>query len=238
MKKFLAGLLAAVSALSLSAPAYAASSKTVNRQKEITYEVVAEMPDVVLKVSLPSQLKAALNPYGNEIQIDELNSIRTTNGIVSVAYPVHNLDTDYGVFVDATAITSTSSRSWSVSTTALSDGVKGANMCLRASDTEAGITTYSAAKKAATGFADQGNLPLDSTIPADRAKGTAKGQTSQTKLAYVPASADGTTPKVIYIGFAGKLSEDSAETPVNWTESDTINVNLILRITPGPKTLA
>ncbi len=238
MKKFLAGLLAAVSALSLSAPGYAASSKTMTKQGELSYDVVAEMPDIVLKVSLPAQLKAALNPYGNEFQIGELNSIRTANGIVSVAYPVHNLDTDYGVFIDATAITSTSSSKWSVSAATLTDGVKGANMCLRASDTEAGIATYSAASKAATSATDQGNLLLDSTVPADSAKGTVKGQTSQTKLAYVPASTDGTTPKIIYIGFAGKLSEDSASTPVNWTENDTINVNLVLRVTPAPKTLS
>lgn len=238
MKKFLAGLLAAVSALSLSAPAYAASSKSVTKQGELTYDVSATMPDIVLNVMLPSKIKAALNPYGTEFIIDELNSIRTANGIVSVAYPIHNLDKDYGVFIDATAITTTSGRMWSVSTTPVTDGVKGANMCLRASDTEEGIAAdYSATKKAATSATNQGNLPLDSTVPADSTKGRLKGQTSQTKLAYVPASADGTTASIIYIGFAGKLAGDSATTPVNWTENDTINVNLILRITPGPKTL-
>ncbi len=238
MKKFLAGLLAAVSALSLSVPAYAASDKAVTSQGEMEYEVSMALPDIVLNISLPAQLKAALNPYGSEFQLGEDTTIVSSNGIVSVAYPVYNLDTKYGIFIDATAITSTSSSKWSVSTAPLTDGVKGANMCLRASDTEAGIAVYSAAKKAAAGFTDQGNLPLDSTVPANRANGTAKGQTSQTKLAYVPASDDGTTPKIIYIGFAGKLADDSPTTPVNWTESDTINVNLILRITPGPKALA
>lgn len=238
MKKNIASLLAALSVLSVSVPAYAATTKNVARQGEITYDVIAQKPKIVLNVILPSQIKAAMNPYGNDFQIDDLNTIHTQNGIVSVAYPVQNLETDYGVFVDATAITSTSDRKWSVDTNALTPGVKGANMSLTASKTEAGIAAqYSNVKKAATSATDQGNLPLDSTVPADKTKGIAKGQTSQQKLAYIPASADGTTAQTVYIGFSGALAEDSADTIVNWTDTDTINVNLVLKLMPGPKTL-
>lgn len=237
MKKIIAGLLAALSVLSVSVPVYAAGVKNVTKQGEITYEVVAKRPKIVLNVVLPAQIKAAMNPYGNDIQIDELNTIHTQNGIVSVAYPVHNLDTDYGVFIDAVAVTSTSNKKWSVTTGALTPGEKGAKMSLTASNTEAGIAQYSDVKKAATSATSQGNLPLDSTVPADKTKGIVKGQTSQQKFAYIPASSDGTTAKIIYIGFSGALADDSADTPVNWTDTDYINVNLVLKLTPGPKTL-
>lgn len=237
MKRIIAGVLAALAVLSVSAPAYAAAVKSVKKQGEITYEVVAQRPKIVLNVVLPSQIKAAMNPYGNDFQIDDLNTIHTKNGIVSVAYPVHNLDKDYGVFIDAIAVTSTSGRGWSVTTQALTPGVKGANMSLTASATEAGIAAaYSNVKKAATSATDQGNLPLDSTVIYDGSV-TMVGRTSQQKFAYVPASADGVTPSKIYIGFSGALAEDSADTPVNWTESDYINVNLVLKLVPAPKTL-
>lgn len=237
MKKLIAGILAIASVLSVSVSAQAAAVKTVTKPGELQFEVSVTNPKIVLNLVMPAQMKAALNPYGSEFQINDLNTIHTTNGIVSVAYPVYNLDTDYGVFFDATAVTTTASDKWSVTTTALTPGVKGANMAVTASATEGGITQYSNVAKAATSATDQGNLPLDSTIPADKAKGIAKGQTSQHKLAYVPASADGTTPSKVFIGFAGKLADDSADTVINWTESDSINVQLILKLTPGPKTL-
>ncbi len=238
MKKFLAGLLAAVSVLSLSAPAYAANSKTMTKQGELSYDVAVEMPEIVFNVALPSEMKVALNPFGNTFQLDELNTVRTNNGIVSVAYPMENYNKDYGFFLDATAITSTSTDRWFVVKDALTPGVKGANMAFLASQDEEGIAQYSNTNRAATSVSSQGNLVLDSTVQRDNEKGIARGQTSQTKVAYVPASADGTTPSKIYIGFTGKLAEDSDTTPVNWTENDVITVNLILRLTPGPKTLA
>ena len=238
MKKILASLLAALSVLSVSVPAFASVEKTVKRPGEITYEVVAQRPNIVLNVVLPAQIKAAMNPYGNEFFIDDLSTIHTQNGIVSVAYPIHNLDKNYGVFIDAVAITDTSGKGWDVTTKTLTAGKKEANMSLTASDTEEGIAAaYSNVKKQATSATDQGNLPLDSTVVYDNGGKAMIGRTSQQKFAYVPASADGTTPSIIYIGFSGELSEDSADTPVNWTDTDFINVNLVLKLTPGPKTL-
>lgn len=241
MRRFFAGVLSSLTALavlSVSVPAYAADVKNVTKPGEISYEVVAKSSKIVLNVVLPAQMKAALNPYGNDFQLNDQNTIHTQNGIVSVAYPVHNYDTDWGVYIDAVAVTATSNeKTWSVTTDALTPGERGANMALTASKTEAGIAEYSNVKKAATGAASQGNLPLSSTVPADKENGISKGQTSQKKLAYIPASADGETPSIIYIGFAGKLAEDSADTVINWTENDYINVNLVLKLTPAPKTL-
>ncbi len=237
MKKFLAGALAALSVLSVSAPAYAAATKNITETGGIfEYEVAVTNPKIVLKVVLPAELDAALNPYSCDFQIDDMNTIHSQTGIVSVAYPVYNLDTNYGVFIGATAVTTTAG-SWSVTTGALTPGVRGANMSLTASDTAEGITQYSNVKKTATSLTDQGNLPLDSTVPADSTKRTAKGQTSLSKLAYIPASDDGVTEQKIYLGFTGKLAEDSDTVILDWTENDYINVNLVLKLTPGPKTL-
>lgn len=236
MKKLIAGFLVIVSVLSVSASAYAAEKK-MTKPGEVEYDVSVTNPKIVLNVVMPSQMKAAINPYGNDFQIDDLNTIHSQNGIVSVAYPVYNLDKDYGIFIDASAVTTTSSTKWSVTKNALTPGVKGANMAVTASASEGGIPQYSNVAKAATSATDQGNMPLDSTVPADKAKGISKGQTSQKKLAYVPASNDGTTPQKIFIGFSGKLADDSADKIVNWTDSDQINVNLVLKLTPAPKTI-
>lgn len=235
MKKLIASVLAIASVLSVSVAAQAAEKK-VSKPGELQFDVAVTNPKVVLNMVMPSKMKAALNPYGAEMQVDDLDNVHSTNGIVSVAYPIENLDTNYGIFIDAIAVTTTAG-SWDVTTSALTPGVKGANMAVTASNTENGITQYSNVAKAATSATNQGNMPLDSTIPADKANGIEKGQTSQQKLAYVPASADGETSSEVFIGFTGKLADDSADTIVNWTDSDTINVQLILKITPGPKTL-
>ena len=235
MKKLMAGILAIAAVLSVTAPAQA--EKTIKKPAEVEYDVSAELPDIVLKIALPSQMKAAINPYGNSFTLDELHTIQTQNGIVSVAYPVQNYDTEYGVFFDATAYTTTSSPKWNVTRDTLTAGVKGANMAVTAASTEAGIAEYSSEYKQATSATEQGNLPLDSTVTYDRKTGTTMGETSQKKFAYIPASADGTTPSEIFIGFAGKLAPDTSDVVINWTDSDYINVNLVLKVTPAAKTL-
>lgn len=236
MKKIIAGLLAIASVLSVSVSAQATAVKTVTKPGAVTFDVTATNPKVVLNLVMPSKMKAAMNPNGCDMQVDDLDTVESNNGIVSIAYPIENLDTNYGIFIDAYAVTTTGG-SWDVTTSALTPGVKGANMAVTASDSESGIPQYSNVAKAATSATSQGNMPLDSTVPADKEKGTAKGETHQQKLAYVPASADGTTPSKVFIGFAGELAGDSNDKIVDWTDSDTINVQLILKITPGPKTL-
>lgn len=238
MKKFLAGALAAALVLSVPATATAADTKTVTAHgTAVEYDVTATNPKVVLNIIMPGTLKVGMNPYNKDFALTESQMIRTNNGIVSVAYLVQNLDTTYGVYMDATAVTTTSSSKWSVTTKPVKAGVKGANMSFTASDTAEGIANYSNVKKAAVSETEQGNLPLDSTVAANRTKGTVKGQTSQKKVVYVPASKDGKTPSKIYIGFTGMLADDSATTDVDWTSDDSINVSLVLKLIPGPTTL-
>lgn len=222
MKKLFAGILAAVFVLSLSVPVNA-TTKDITKPVGINYALAAKKPKITLKVVLPAEMKAALNPTGRLFQISEKNTIAMAgNGIVSVAYPVINRDRDYGVFISAAAVTTTSSKDWGVTTSNLTSGTKAANMALVASATEEGIAEYSNKSINATSATDQGTLVLDSS--ADK--------TSVQKLAYIPAPAEGETQSVVYLGFAGALAEN-----VVWDFSDNINVNLMLKLEPALKTL-
>lgn len=235
MKKLLAGILAIAAVLSGSVGAITASAATTTKTVtknfgEASYDVSANLPKVTLNLVMPSTIKAALNPYGVGIKIDDAESwVSNAMGIVSLAYPIVNKSKDYGVYFDAEAYTSTSGE-WDVTKTAVEDGTKAANMSLTAANTAEEIAdedNYSNTASAASGTS-QGNLPLDSTAT--------DGRTSQEKFAYVPAAVSG--QQKIYIGFTGKLADSSDSTPVKWTENDSINVNVILRVFPAPKTLA
>lgn len=233
MKKLLAGILAIAAVLSgsVGASAAAATKNVTKNYGEISYDVSANLPKVTLNLVMPSTIKAALNPYGVGIKIEDAESwVTNTMGIVSLAYPIVNKSTDYGVYFDAVAYTSTSGE-WQVTKTAVQNGIKGANMSLTAANTAEDLAdedNYSNTASAASGSA-QGNLPLDSTA--------ANGRTSQEKFAYIPAATADTPQQKIFIGFTGKLADDSAATPVKWTENDSINVNVILRVFPAPKKL-
>lgn len=224
MKKLLAGVLAAVTVLSVSAPAFASTTKrNVTKASEIEYEVSAKKPSIILKVSLPAEMRVALNPAGNTFRLSEKNTIATSdNGIVSVAYPIINNDVNYGIIVSAAALTTTSSEDWDVTTKTLSANKKEANMALVASTTEEGIAVYSNTSKNATSATDQGVLVLDSTVE----------KTSVQKLAYLPAHVDGEGQSVVYLGFTGALADN-----VVWDFDDNIYVDLILKLNPAPKTL-
>ena len=231
MKRKIAGLLAALSVLSVSAPAFAADKKITKNFGEASYDVSAKMPKVTLNLVMPSTIKAALNPYGVGVQFDTESWMESTMGIVSLSYPIVNKSLDYGVYFDAVAYTSTSG-DWEVTKTAVQNGTKAANMSLTAANTAEDLAdedNYSNTASAASGSA-QGNLPLDSTA--------ADGRTSQEKFAYIPAATADTPQQKIFIGFTGKLADSSDSTPVKWTENDSINVNVILRVFPAPKTLA
>lgn len=267
MKKIIAGVLAAASVLSVSATAFAVDDKTVTKTGEVTYDVSATAPKVVLNLVMPAKMTAALNPYGADIKLDaETTPTTTTGSIASLAYEVINKSEDYGVFIDATAITTITttdpkkedkSNAWDVvpDFIAKDTGVKNANMMLVGSDTAANLKTIadngaedsafsatSLKSAAATNATTQGALVLDSTVKADKTAGVVAGQTSQSKVLYVPASASGTDGKAV-MGFVGKLAEtkpaagQNPEVPVVWNEDDAINVNLVLKVNVGPKSI-
>ncbi len=249
-KKILAGVLAAASALSMSVSAFAAENeKAVTKPGEIEYDVPVTAPTVVLDLVMPAKLTAALNPYGAEIKLDTTDTTKvTTAGIASTAYKVTNNSEDYGVYIDATAVTTIETADktkWTVSSK-ITDGTKGAALALIGADD---MTKYVAAckidatqtsglKTAAATSDAQGMLVLDSTVEANKETGVVAGQTSQKKVFYVKAK--DTAAGEIYIGFAGDLAESKTTSgvtsEVEWTEEDAINVNLVLKVTAGPKT--
>lgn len=253
MKKILAGVLAAASMLAVSATAFA-TDKNVTAPGEVEYDVTAAAPKVTLNLVMPAKMAAALNPYGADIKLEDVKETSNTTklGIASVAYKVSNKSTEYGVFIDAKAITTISTPdkpvdgkpAWSVVATALpetADGVKNANMALMGfkSISEMKSATAPAAANAKATSSAQGALVLNSTVEANKETGVVAGQTEQKQFMYLKAATDATTPTDAYMGFLGKLAESKADgsKDVVWNEDDAINVALVLKVTAGPKTL-
>ncbi|MDE6732018.1 MAG: hypothetical protein K2J77_03995 [Oscillospiraceae bacterium] len=248
MKKIIAGVLAAASMLAVSATAFA-TDKTVSKAGELTYDVAVTAPKVVLNLVMPAKMAAALNPYGADIKLDAADTPTvTTATIASTAYKVTNKSTEYGVYIDATAITTvttTDKTPWKVEAKAApTDGTKGAQLTLIGADTVADIksaaegTLKTASASAST--SGQGVLVMDSTV----AKSTtvAAGQTSQNKVFFIAAASNAETPTDMYMAFAGKLAKTPAGNTdptkeVEWKEDDAINVNLVLKVSAGPKAL-
>lgn len=246
-KKILSGVLAAVSALTMSASAFASSNeKQVKAAGELEYEVNAVAPKVVLDLVMPAKLEAALNPYGAEIKLDADGTNTTDTLIASTAYKITNKSQDYGVYIDATAITTVETADktkWKVTAEKVVNGTKGATLALIGADAVDAFATAAEGVKgqkitsAAATESTQGILAMDSSVEANKETGVVAGQTSMKKLFFVKADADGSTPGEIYIGFAGDLAaSDKAKGEVEWTEDDAINVNLVLKVTAGPKT--
>lgn len=243
MKKIIAGVLAAASVLSVSATAFAAD-KTVSKAGDITYDVAVTAPKIVLSLTMPAKMSAALNPYGADIVLavnDDEAKTTVTNGIASAAYKVSNKSMDYGVYIDATAtttVTTTDKTKWTVAAAAPTDGTKGAQLALIGDNTIAALKTAAAtvptANKAATAAA-QGCLVMDSTA---KDKGLAAGGTQQKKVFYLKAATDAETPTDMYMGLYGALAKSTTTADVVWNEDDAINVNLILKVSAGGKTFA
>lgn len=239
MKKILAGVLAAATMLSVSATAFA-TSKNVTKPGEVEYEVAVSAPKIVLSLVMPAKMTAALNPYGAEIKLSDSADAKTSKlGIVSPAYTITNNSKDYGVYIDATAVTKVKTKDetpWKVTTTAVAKGTKAANLMLAGYDDEdamSQVTTIKTASAAATA-SEQGVLVLNSDAAADPDTGAVAGQTSQKKAFYV-AAADAEAESIV-IGFLGKLAESDTGKEVEWTEDDSISVDLVLKVTAGPKT--
>lgn len=246
MKKILAGILASTTLLAMTVSASAATTKTVTAAGEQTYDVTIAAPKVVLNLIMPAKITAALNPYGAEIKLDEATPTPTTitNGIGSVAYSVTNQSTDYGVWIDATAVTTVNTAdetAWTVK--ALESGKKGAELALVAGNAVADIKTLATGTFADivdakatdnSGTPKQGALRMDSTVAENATTGAAAGTTSQKKFMFVPAK-NGSTDGVAYMALVGNLQND-VDT-IEYTAEDSIGVSLVLKVSAGAKTI-
>lgn len=242
MKKILAGLLATASLMAMTVSASATTDKNITKAGEVTYDVAVTAPKVVLNLVMPAKMAASLNPYGAEIKFDDAGTNKSVKGIASVPYKVTNKSTDYGVYLDATAITTITttdkkkadgSNAWDVKGITVTNGTKGACMSLLAIEAIADNPTAKASKAFASG---EGALLLDSSAKADTTAKTPAGYTKQAKVAFVKAN-DGSNDGVVYLQFAGDLAKTQGTNEVVWNEDDSINVNLVLKVTAGPKAL-
>lgn len=238
MKKIIASVLAAASVLSVSATAFAASdTKDVTKTGDITYDVSATAPKVTLKLVMPAKMAASLNPYGADIKLDKEGKNTLKTGIASTAYEIINKTTDYGIAIDAkaiTTVTTTDTTTWKVSATNVEDGTKAANMAFMSFKDAAAMAadaSWADASAAADDDLDAqgGILVLDS----DQTSGT-----EQEGIVKLGAAANATTPASCVVGFVGVLAKSSTgkdAKKVTWNEDDAINVNLVLKVNVGPK---
>lgn len=248
MKKILAGVLAAASVMAMTVTA-SATTKDVTKAGDVTYTVTAKAPAVVLKLKMPAKLEAVLNPFGADIKLDKAETPTTTDaGIASVAYDVTNKSLDYGVYLSGTAITTITTTdikedktaNWAVTTTAVVDdgSKKSAQMALVAVKDVAALKAAGAAVPTESKAYDgtDGALVMDSTAAANTTKKTVAGQTDQAKFAFVPAATADVEEQKIVLGFVGALASGTKnDVEITWYDDDAINVNLVIKVTAGPK---
>ena len=254
MKKILAGVLAAASMLTVSATAFAlegGDTANIVKPGEKEYSIDSGMLSVELDLEIPAKFQAFLNPYGASVEIKEktstIDATKNDADVISYAYEFVNNTKDFGVSIDADAITTVAGELKAVKATALTGTAatdKEANVALVASYDLAKIAKYgfsgtgttaipSASAKMAA--AADGALVLDSTVTAGT--GIAAGETKQAGWAHVKAYDDTTkTPGKTYAAIVGKLAENST-TPLEWTDEDAFSVALVLKFNPGPATL-
>ncbi len=246
MKKILAGILAAATMMTvaLSASAATTTDKTVTKAGDVTYDVSVTAPKITLDLVLPAKMLAALNPYGAELKYDLTDDTKKAKtGVVGTAHKISNKSVDYGIYIDASAtttVTTSDKTKWVVKSDAADTaGTKGAAMALVAAATAANVNpaTFPTTEKGAAATVDS-VMHLDSTKAADKDAGTVAGQVTKKKFVYIKGATDASTPSDAYIGLTGKLAESKADgsADVEWKEDDAINVNLVLKITAGPKT--
>lgn len=245
MKKILAGVLAAASAMAISTSAFAVEApdktKAVTKPGETEYEAGVALLTAELDVELPAQMKAFLNPYGATVAVNEDSDatkiMRTKDGIVSWGYEVVNNTEDFGIFVDVKDLKGKmTSKDGKLVDTAPNAGKKEAWIAM------VGGKNNTTASKAAN------------TAPAALATVVAKGATDATgKQSCLPVKANGTADsqaKFVYcqakdkdgantmttgiIGFTGILGKTSGTNVVEWTEDDSITLTYTLKISPAP----
>lgn len=252
MKKILASVLAVASMLSVSATAFA-TDKNVTKPGEVEYEVAVTAPTIVLNLVMPAKMSAALNPYGAEITVcpetakDAGDAVTSKKGIAGAAYKITNKSKDYGVFIDATAITTVTTTdkpvdgkpAWSVTGTSVTAGTKGACLSLVALKAKpTASTAVFTASAAWTKTNAKGALAMDSKVEANKETGVVAGQTTMKKMAYVAASDTTNGDGEVYLLFAGELAGDDTANnkEVVWNDDDAINVNLVLKVNAAAKT--
>lgn len=99
-KKILSAILAGACTLSMTSIAAFAADETITAAGEKKYDVEAGYTAPVIDVTLPTELKAVINPY--QIAIEVETGVNTgTDGIASPEYKIVNNDSTFGIKVGA-----------------------------------------------------------------------------------------------------------------------------------------
>lgn len=246
MKKILAGVLAAASAMAISTSAFAVEApdktKAVTKPGETEYEAGVTLMGAELDVELPAQMKAFLNPYGATVSVNEDKDVtkimKTKNGIVSWGYEIVNNTQDFGIYVDVKDLKGKmTSKDGSLKDAAPTAGSKEAWIAMvggkdAATATGAAATAPAAISAVIAKAATTDNTGKQTCLPV-KADGSAD---SASKFVYCQAKdKDGanTMTKGV-IAFTGILAKSTSTSTVEWTEDDEITLTYTLKISPAP----
>lgn len=109
-KKFISAIMAGACALScMSLSAFAAedafvpvaADKDVEKTGSTTYSFNVGFEAPAINVTLPTTLKAVLNPYGIQVEIEDVGKTGK-DGVTSPVYTIANNTLDFGIIVKAT----------------------------------------------------------------------------------------------------------------------------------------
>lgn len=134
-KKIVSSILAGACALScMSLSAFAADDafvpvvgdKEVEKTGQTTYSFEVGFEAPAINVTLPTTLKAVLNPYGIQVEIEDVGKTGV-DGVTSPVYTIANNTLDFGIVVKATAVADvgTGDNIASLATSAVSAGDTG-----------------------------------------------------------------------------------------------------------------
>lgn len=109
-KKFISAIMAgacALSCMSISAFADDAFVPVVPEDEmeqagQKTYEMTVGFEAPAINVTLPTTMTAVLNPYGVQIELEDIGKT-SKDGVTSPVYTIANNTTDFGIIVKATA---------------------------------------------------------------------------------------------------------------------------------------
>lgn len=224
-KKFISAILAGamvVSTMGVVASAADAYTPATQENAELekagskSYAIAAQMQAPALNVTLPTAVKAVLNPYGIQVEIEEVGKTGT-DGVTSPVYTIANNTTDFGVIVKATASAAVP---------------KGSNAKISEAS---GLTTDTENKvyaevKAAIALANANDMKSTGT-PIVFKDSAATGYKAEAKeLLVLTKAAAANTPEKGYFQISGELS-GAPETA--FTVNDKVNYTLVLDIEPA-----
>ncbi len=218
-KKFISAILAgalSISAMSISAFATAftpSSGDTADLEKAgaKTYAIQAGFQAPAINVTIPSAVKAVLNPYKVKVELED--GVTSEDGITSPVYAIENHTTDFGIKVSATA--------WATGTADITVVPGGSTSVPAETSAKQVYAEVKASVKTATA-----PVSLDAPLVFQTSQDAAKAK----NLLTLKAATDAKNPEVGYFQIGGSVSK------VTWATTDKVTLNLILDLQPANAT--